>query len=1154
MNDMREVHRLVRITLIDWYLFRCQDIVIEADSILFRGSNGAGKSSLIDAIQTVLAGGDENALSMNSASSEVKGSGRTLKSYSLGMVSEGGNQSQCPPRKIANTYICLSFKSHTGETYAIGISLFARDSDSKVQKNRFIIQGQDLSSTDFMTGPHQVLPWRDFERRLRSMSGRVSFHSTASEFRLKFSDVMSAPGRNRQISPERMWKAIKNGISFKEQKSIVEFTRTHILPDDPIDVRRIESDYSEYKRIQTTIERAREQLESLQKVVRPLRRHISRSILTAAYNWCTQEAAVFNADIKLEQKKDQRDILEKQLQQLNAQNVQLNKQRIDLQKFRDEAFEQLSESGYLAAKKELENEQNSANEIILKVAIDIRKAITAINNLIQLQSPQQIGVRLEQDFLQAQNLLRKTAKLDQIDLVSDIWPESLDQIIQISQTLDKFSAFSTQLQDERDFFKAGFDAIKQHYEHLNEAVELLDKGEAALMKETQTVIELLYANGITATAVCDLCQVTNADWQIGIERFLGSNREALVIEPENYTQALAIYREAKNKNPQLRQVKLINPDKGFGYEGVPKSGTAAELVDSENIYALKFLRGLLQHVRLVDTEEQLRHEHRAITRDGMVAGNGAISGGNRFSYVLIGIEARKAQARAMMQELDDAKRQYNIQLGLLHSFDTFNRSLPLSLRSAIEKVEELPEIMHQSKLAWERIEKALAREKNLTNDANIVLQETFEQAETALNEHHKTINELATTLGVSEHKIKDVINSIPILEKVLTDCTEQRKKTEKDNNYSAEKCAECWDILSRQYGENYENIEIQAAQKASQAAKDSDSAYHEGKNALYTYRSKFEPIDGKELVELPPPAALERCEKHIERIEGTELLRYEDEARETRERMLTNFRGEVVAKLKSCFQNVEHTFSTLNKQLKELSFNNNRYRFVYPKVSIELMATVHDYVTDTSDLDIQNIGSLFDETKDHPAVELIQNVLIEGRLSEIADYRNFYTYDIVSKDLVSGVERNFSDLLNHGSGGEQQAPFYVALGASFMNAYNITKVGDRVQGGVGLAIFDEAFSKMDGNNARAALAFFQDIGLQVILAAPPEAEVKMGAYVKRVYNVLRRGSQVSLDYRTYTPRGRELIESDNPHLHQELIDAMIPEVKANFGVEMKTVE
>jgi hypothetical protein len=64
----------------------------------------------------------------------------------------------------------------------------------------------------------------------------------------------------------------------------------------------------------------------------------------------------------------------------------------------------------------------------------------------------------------------------------------------------------------------------------------------------------------------------------------------------------------------------------------------------------------------------------------------------------------------------------------------------------------------------------------------------------------------------------------------------------------------------------------------------------------------------------------------------------------------------------------------------------------------------------------------------------------------------------------------------------------------------------------------------------------------------------MGAYVKRVYNVLRRGSQVSLDYRTYTPRGRELIESDNPHLHQELIDAMIPEVKANFGVEMKTVE
>src|SRR5690606_25838274 len=148
--------------------------------------------------------------------------------------------------------------------------------------------------------------------------------------------------------------------------------------------------------------------------------------------------------------------------------------------------------------------------------------------------------------------------------------------------------------------------------------------------------------------------------------------------------------------------------------------------------------------------------------------------------------------------------------------------------------------------------------------------------------------------------------------------------------------------------------------------------------------------------------------------------------------------------------------------------------------------SVYEYVIETTAADGENVGTLFDEQKNHPGVKIIEEVLLEGRLSEISDYRNFFTYDIVATDRITGLKRYFSELLLNGSGGEKQTPFYVALGASFMTAFKIHKNGDHLIGGVGLALFDEAFSKMDGNNAQTALSFFKDIGLQVILAAPPD--------------------------------------------------------------------
>ena len=54
----QSMDKLIRLTLVNWYLIGANDIDLSGNITLVRGHNGSGKSSILDAIQTVLAGGD----------------------------------------------------------------------------------------------------------------------------------------------------------------------------------------------------------------------------------------------------------------------------------------------------------------------------------------------------------------------------------------------------------------------------------------------------------------------------------------------------------------------------------------------------------------------------------------------------------------------------------------------------------------------------------------------------------------------------------------------------------------------------------------------------------------------------------------------------------------------------------------------------------------------------------------------------------------------------------------------------------------------------------------------------------------------------------------------------------------------------------------
>ncbi|MCK4818431.1 hypothetical protein KA005_21855, partial [bacterium] len=133
-----------------------------------------------------------------------------------------------------------------------------------------------------------------------------------------------------------------------------------------------------------------------------------------------------------------------------------------------------------------------------------------------------------------------------------------------------------------------------------------------------------------------------------------------------------------------------------------------------------------------------------------------------------------------------------------------------------------------------------------------------------------------------------------------------------------------------------------------------------------------------------------------------------------------------------------------------------------------------------------------------------------------------------------GNPEYLSRRLGKGSGGEHQSPFYVAIGAALAAAYRIDRKEDGSYiGGMGLAVFDEAFSKLDLQNTVSALGFLDELGLQVLLAAPDEKYGQIAEHVDTIVNVYRDGAIVHIDTEYIKPETKKILSSDNPVLRPE---------------------
>ena len=107
-------------------------------------------------------------------------------------------------------------------------------------------------------------------------------------------------------------------------------------------------------------------------------------------------------------------------------------------------------------------------------------------------------------------------------------------------------------------------------------------------------------------------------------------------------------------------------------------------------------------------------------------------------------------------------------------------------------------------------------------------------------------------------------------------------------------------------------------------------------------------------------------------------------------------------------------------------------------------------------------------------------------MDRYADYRTYLSFDM--QQLIQNedetIKIRLSRMIKKNSGGEGQNPLYVALLASFAQAYKIDlKPGLMRSPTIRLVVLDEAFSKMDAEKVASCIQLIRGLGFQAIISA-----------------------------------------------------------------------
>jgi hypothetical protein len=280
--------------------------------------------------------------------------------------------------------------------------------------------------------------------------------------------------------------------------------------------------------------------------------------------------------------------------------------------------------------------------------------------------------------------------------------------------------------------------------------------------------------------------------------------------------------------------------------------------------------------------------------------------------------------------------------------------------------------------------------------------------------------------------------------------------------------------------------------------------------------------------------------EQIDEIENGTLVEYEAELSDARRKTNDIFRNSFANELAARFSKVDAELRDIREVLRKYDFLDERYSFKSQRAPG--YEAFHTIVAKLHELELSDLQLFKGEiADDHPLAEelrIVESVLLadDVDIALYEDYRRYFTFELEITSLSSGRTVSWSERKGTASGGETQTPYYVALLSALSSIYygGARSRSGKTPGGLCLAAFDEAFSKLDETVRFEMVSFCQDLGLQLIICGPDGGRQSMERYAHTIVDVWRRKDESYARADTIKQRTRdELKEIDPSRLSRE---------------------
>lgn len=567
------------------------------------------------------------------------------------------------------------------------------------------------------------------------------------------------------------------------------------------------------------------------------------------------------------------------------------------------------------------------------------------------------------------------------------------------------------------------------------------------------------------------------------------------MEPAYVKEAMEIYESLDAK--KYWRISLVDTEKLAAQEYQVRENALAEEVDCRESYVKAFIHFLLGNVIKCEDVQQLRRCKIGITADCLLYQNFQLRRLNPDNYTrraFIGeksMRRRQKELQARLEELNKSLEEYSAAAAQAKRLLSYEY-----LQDPVESYVELFQDIEEKKKKEAQLKKLEKRMEELSAGSVELLRKQLQEIaekEKVLEAH---IDSLKIQIHDRENKIK--ADDAAYIEKNEELLEKQRQLV------SSPAWEEDWErFFSQVKNPRYDTLIRQALATITEAEEDLEVQ----RNRLVDIRSEYL----KRHPNRDFSASGEKNEDYqalLDELSCDRIKDFEEKAMEQARIAVDHFKEDFIYKIRSAIKEAYIRRDELNRIIRRLNFGKDRYQFKITK-NKGLDGEYYDMFMDES-LEIDpstlsgsvehqiNMFSMDHEDKYGTLMNDLIRIFIppdtanaqeqeeaKKNMEKYADYRTYLSFEM--EQIVEGEERlviGLSKMIKKNSGGEGQNPLYVALLASFAQAYHINlspKLSRRPT--IRLVVLDEAFSKMDAEKVASCIELIRGLGFQAIISA-----------------------------------------------------------------------